>query len=349
MGNIQFDVAEVLEYDKTYQYIGPDNPDSNTDKLFAIKVRSCTEYFDKKPFIAKPSNINIKQIPLIGEIVLIYKTFNQVSTADKRREAWYYISSVDIQSSVHANLLPGLSGGKTQQEIDNTKPGTTFNFRIVSPLQPYEGDILFEGRWGNSIRFSSTIDLNGEQTQYSVPVPWKGTQPKGSKQGQGQPIIVLSNGRGNIANKKFVVENIQTDAASLYLTSTQKLSSFRLNNIIRTSDSETSFNKSQLIGTADRITLKSKSDIIVLDSNTSVEINTPLLSIGQKPNSLKEYGLHSEPVKDLFDTIIDILNFGLIAGGTPVTLNPALKSFFDSQIQLATSKIDNELIKQDKA
>jgi hypothetical protein len=86
-----------------------------------------------------------------------------------------------------------------------------------------------------------------------------------------------------------------------------------------------------------------------LNGNTAVEINTPLLSIGQKPNSFKEYGLHSEQVKDLFDTIIDILNFGLIAGSTPVTINPALKSFFDSQIQLATSKIDNELIKQDKA
>jgi hypothetical protein len=343
MRNIQFDVAEVLEYDKTYQYIEPNDPDSNIDKLFAIKVRSCTEYFNKKPFIVKPSNINFKQIPLVGEFVLIYKTFNQVSTSDKWRESWYYITAVDIQSSVHANLLPGLSGGKTQEEIDNTKPGKTFDFRIVSPLQPYEGDMLMEGRWGNSIRFSSTVDLKGTQNHYHIDVPWKGSTK------QGDPIIILSNGRKTESNKKFVVENIQTDAASLYLTSTQKLSSFQLNNIIRTSDSETSFNKSQLIGTADRITLKSKSDIIVLDSNTAVEINTPLLSIGQKPNSFKEYGLHSEQVKDLFDTIIDILNFGLIAGSTPVTINPALKSFFDSQIQLAKNKIDNELIKQDKA
>lgn len=343
MRNIQFDVAEVLEYDKTYQYIDPNDPDSNTDKLFAIKVRSCTEYFNKKPFIAKPSNINIKQIPLVGEFVLIYKTFNQVSTADKWRESWYYITAVDIQSSVHANLLPGLSGGKTQEEIDNTKPGKTFDFRIVSPLQPYEGDFLLEGRWGNSIRFSSTVDLNGTQSHYHVNVPWKGSA------NQGDPIIILSNGRKSKSNKKFVVEDIQTDDSSLYLTSTQKLNSLRLNNTIRTSDAETAFNRSQLIGTADRIILKSKSDIIVLDSKSTVEINTPLLSIGQKANSLKEYGLHSEQVKDLFDTIIDILNFGLIAGGTPVTVNPALKGFFDSQIQLAKSNIDNKLIKQDKA
>ena len=70
---IEWDVAEVLEYDYTYQYISPNQISSNVDKLFALKVRSCSEYFNNNIFIVKPSNINLKQIPLVGEFVGYYK------------------------------------------------------------------------------------------------------------------------------------------------------------------------------------------------------------------------------------------------------------------------------------
>ena len=85
--NIQFDVAEVLEYDYTYQYIDPSQPDGNVNKLFALRVKACNSYFNDKPFLARPANMNMKQIPLVGEFVLIYKTFNQDSTPTKRRES----------------------------------------------------------------------------------------------------------------------------------------------------------------------------------------------------------------------------------------------------------------------
>ena len=39
---IDWDVAEVLEYDYTYQWIPETEPDSTTNKLFALKVRSCS-------------------------------------------------------------------------------------------------------------------------------------------------------------------------------------------------------------------------------------------------------------------------------------------------------------------
>jgi hypothetical protein len=339
INDVEFDIAEVVEYDSTYQY-----DESISNSLFTINVQSIKPY-DKIPFRALPSNNNIKNIPLIGEYVLIYKTINsQANAYQQRNQCWYYITTVDIQSSVHANLLPGVSKkiGIDTTSDDNYKPGKTFNLTTISPLQPYEGDILIEGRFGNSIRFSNTVKTGGNY--YKQP-KWSGTLSNST----GDPIIVLSNRVENLEGKKFVTEDIQRDASTLYLTSTQTLPNFRLNNIIRTSTSETAFNGSQFIGVADRVILKSKSDIIVLDSNSAVEINTPLLSIGEKPNFLKEYGLHSVQVKKLFDTIIDMLNYGLIAGSTPVTVNPALKALFDTQIQTAKEKIDNTLIKQDKA
>jgi hypothetical protein len=63
----------------------------------------------------------MKQIPLVGEFVLIYKTFNQQATTDRWREGWYYVASIDIQSSINHNMLPGLSDGARQEDIDETK------------------------------------------------------------------------------------------------------------------------------------------------------------------------------------------------------------------------------------
>jgi len=274
MANIDFDVAEVLDYDRTYNYIGPDQADSNVSELFALKVRSCSGYFNNKVFIAKPSNINIKQIPLVGEFVLIYKTFNQESTSTKWREVWYYVTSIDVQSSINENMLPGISNGLTQDEIDKVTPGKNFVQKSVSPLQPYEGDFIIEGRGGNSIRFGSTVDLSGNQTHYHVSPPWRGAGK------QGDPIIILSNGHVEFTNKKFTAENIQQDAASLYLTSTQKIPDLLLgnknsrNSINCFTPVESQYTNSQFIGIADRVILKAKTDIAVIDSPIAIVLNT---------------------------------------------------------------------------
>ena len=74
-----------------------------------------------------------------------------------------------------------------------------------------EGDILIEGRFGNSIRLSSTISGG----KYSIPAPWTG-------QVSGDPIIVLSNGR-KYKKDSYTVENAEQDGATVYLTSTQKV------------------------------------------------------------------------------------------------------------------------------
>lgn len=322
---VSFYIGQVVSLNDTYKQT------DTTKDLFSINVKIKVNNVTTDINDVIPSNSNIKQIPIIGENVLIYQAYSNKTSYSNREQKWYYLTTLNIQSNVNNNILPTITA--------NFEPEKDFTDTAVSLLQPYLGDILIEGRWGNTIRLGST---NANSDKYYKQSSWNGNTVT-------DPIITLSTRKPITPSDAYNTENLQTDDASLYLTSTQKFPEFKLNNIIRTSTGESSFNGSQFIGTADRITLKSKSDIIVLDSNSAVEINTPLISIGKKDNFLKEYGLHSEQVKDLFDTIIDILNFGLISGGTPVTMNPALKAFFDSQIQLAKNKIDNKLIKQDKA
>jgi hypothetical protein len=92
--HIEWDVAEVLEYD----YISICRSRIKMDQLlinyFASKVRSCSTKFNKnRIFISKPANINIKQIPLVGEFVLMFKTLNEESTQIIGENRWYYVNN----------------------------------------------------------------------------------------------------------------------------------------------------------------------------------------------------------------------------------------------------------------
>ena len=158
---VEFDVAEVLEYDRTYNYIGSDKDNNNISELFALKVRLCSKYFNQKIVYAKPSNMNIKQIPMIGEFVLLYKTFNQESNAVLKRETWYYVTSIDVQSSMNENMLPGISEDLPQTAIDKIKPGKNFTRKSISPLQP----LASGGGWAPPSR---------TRNRSVLPCPWSG-------------------------------------------------------------------------------------------------------------------------------------------------------------------------------
>jgi hypothetical protein len=333
---VQFVIAEVLEHDATYQYIEPSSPNSTTNNMFAIKTRSCSTYFNQKIIIAKPANINSKRIPLVGEYVLLVKTFNQEATSEKWRHSWYYLSTIDIQSSINDNTIPGLSIQLTQEQIDSTLPGKTFKPKVISPLQPFEGDVLMEGRWGNSIRFGSTVDLSDA---YSIDRPWEGKQ-------SGDPITIIANGQKNYPNKQFTVENIETDDSSLYLTSTQSIPKLKLNNIINLGKSESGFSKSQLIGVADRILLKAKTDVVVLDSQLGIELNAPKINLGA--TGQYEAILQGPAVVEVLRKIIEVIQTGFVdsTGATSIPILPSLNNIDLTRLTSNTIQIDKWIPKQ---
>lgn len=313
MKKLEWDVAEVLEYERTYQYVPSPTENSNLSELFALRVRSCGEIYNQKVYIAKPGNLSIKKIPLVGEFVLIYKTFNQQSTDKKFRESWYYLSTVDLQSSINENMIPGISGELTAEQINTLTPGKSFSRKSVSPIQPYEGDVIIEGRSGNSIRFGSSIETmsNTPAGYYYKSPSWQSTQT-------GDPIIVLSNRLDNQAKKEFVVENINSDASSLYLTSTQTLSNLKLSKELTIYNS--SFNQSQFVGVGDRIILQAKKDIAVIDSAKSIVLNTPgEVKIGD--DSADQSMVHGEILYEIILKLVNAIGAGGTADGAIVTTN----------------------------
>jgi hypothetical protein len=331
MDNIVWDVAEVIGYDRTYKYVSTPTEESNISELFALQVRSCGQLYNQKILIAKPGNVSIKKIPLVGEFVLIYKTFNQQTTDTTWRESWYYLLTVDLQSSLNENMIPGISGQLTAEQINNLQPGYTFKRKSISPVQPYEGDVLIEGRVGNSIRFGSTISNNYPASYYFKQPTWSGADST-----SGDPIIILSNRTINRDKKEFVIEDVEQDASSLYLTSTQELNTIKLSNPLIVNNN---FIGSQLIGGADRIILRAKKDIAIIDSEKGIVLNTPGdIKLGD--DSADQSMVHGEVLTRILNKLARAILSGGTASGAMVNTNtPTLLTDIASDLEELTSKL----------
>ena len=330
---VEFSVAEVLDvssYD-TYKHT-----DENTYTLFSCQAR-LDGPINRPTVSVKPINVNIKKIPIIGELILVFKLNSSlVSSKVYNQEQWYYLSTVDLNSAINHNS----TSDYTNYENANTQaPGKKFPEIDVNPLQPYEGDIIIEGRWANSIRFGSTPPTSTDKL-YTIPagVEWSGDVP-------GDPITIMSNGRKVKPNSKFAVESPADDAASIYLTSTQKINKLKLHNPVRISESTVQFNKSQLIASADRVILSAKQDCVILDSNIGIEINSPKIKMGISND--KEPLLHSDATIKLLHMIINTIKIGFkdSAGTICTPINTQLSSNTVSNLM---KKIQNWNVMVDK-
>ncbi len=266
---------------KTGSVIAVNLKDDNFDTTYAIRVRlkpSNTE------IIAYPLNTNIKRVPLIGESVLIVASTIAEGNSAKSTQRQYYIDIVSIQQNIHQNALPDVNAIKTENTLStyedvsagnpNTSGGDSdvdlgdgFVERTdVGSLQPFLGDILIEGRFGHSLRFGySPNESDTTQTP-----SWESSTVE-------DPITILSNGRGEGGEyNKFIIESVDDDLSSIWLTSSQKVGLTTSQKNIGTGvDSQKNFNNPSIILNSDRIILNSKSDYIILSGAKSVNVATP--------------------------------------------------------------------------
>jgi hypothetical protein len=233
---------------------------------------------------ANPLLGNIKNFPLINEIVYLFSLPNNTINKITSNNDQYYINIVAIWNHPHHNAYPAnpniipLSQQKdyTQTELGNTSKlsfqpatinlGKTFIERPnIHPILPFEGDIIVEGRWGNSIRIGSTVQNTSNN--------WSIT---GSN---GDPILIIRNGQGTQTEEGWipVVEDINNNNSSLYLTSTQKIplqaASISYNSYSTPPQSPNDFSGKQILFNSGRLVLNSTNDHILLSSNKSVGLN----------------------------------------------------------------------------
>ena len=186
---------------------------------------------------AIPLFSHLKYYPLINEIVLILTTHDK-NIYDGKQSATYYLPQVNMWGHPHHNALPTVKGLESEQTANDYQEtgaglvrkvddggtditlGKYFKEQInIKPLLPYEGDMILEGRFGNSIRFGST---NNSQ-EISNPNAWSDSG------NTGDPITIIRNGQSSNLDEKGwlpTTERINEDASSIYLTSNQRLQNF---------------------------------------------------------------------------------------------------------------------------
>ena len=219
---------------------------------------SIDDTFLDKCSLAKPLYPQFSYYPALKELVyIIYlpSAYNQVNST---KTGLYYINSINIWNNNQQN---------SQQVSENETLGSTFlenpNTRL---LISYQGDNIIQGRQGSSLRFSTTtrgVNPSNEWSQVGNEI---------------DSITILTNGLAYDPTKQYYVEQINKDASSIYLTSTQKIplqtdKTGVLNNLTNPLNIP-DYTNSQVILNGDRIVLNSKKDEVMLFAKTNIELNT---------------------------------------------------------------------------
>jgi hypothetical protein len=239
---------------------------------------------------AYPAFPNIKQYPLINEVVpIIYLTDTDVTESTTSVSA-YYLPPVNVwNSQIHnaipsSNVLPDsqqkdyqqVEAGSVRRITDQSTEinlGQTFNENNVidvHPLLPYEGDIIYEGRFGNSIRLGSTVN------NAKIPNTWSSVGENGS------PIFIIRNGQGPLTTESWVPtsEDINNDKSSIYLTSTQQIPLFPASNRTDSYRKSTlpeavgTYSGEQIILNSGRLVFNAKNDSIILGAEKSIHLTS---------------------------------------------------------------------------
>jgi hypothetical protein len=251
---------------------------------------------------AIPCNGQFKSFPLVNEIVLIFRGPSTKNTQTTNTKTFYYLNTFSLWNNQHANPFPDVyynntslspsmdksnadiqagsvkkpSNILTQLSLNGNSGGTFEEKGNIHPILPFAGDNILEGRFGNSIRLGGTSGNGGLGNNWS------------SAGENGSPITILKNGQpisGSSKGFEPIVEDINTDPTSIYLTSTQKIpievasskqdsgeaATVPFSNLAKqTPQSPTSYKSPQVILNSGRLLFNSTTDCIMMSSQKSI-------------------------------------------------------------------------------
>lgn len=268
---------------------------SSIGRIFFTRITSPNQAPDPtENETAQPLFPNTKHYPLINEIVYIMSLPDSSNAESPNSTSFYYFNPINIWNSSNHNGIPEpfestlpasqqrdykeIEGGAVRRVTDGGTEinlGSTFTENSSSKtLIPYEGDIIQEGRFGQSLRYGSTVPIA------NIVNPWSTTGESGD------PITLIRNGQHEDDNPAWVpqLEDINKDKSSLYLTSTQlipiEVSSPDSKGYSTPSPSLTPptepniFEGEQIILNSGRLLFNAKTDSILLTSSDSIKINS---------------------------------------------------------------------------
>lgn len=323
---------------------------------------------------AYPLNENIKITPLVGELV-VYSNY-KLSSDDNISKNFY--TPLSWWNSTHTNDLPFLLdsvlekkiGGITQASLNPSKiaeiperlskneTGKYFkrdDTQVNKKLMAFEGDVIFEGRNGQSIRFGGAIAknfmFNNESSKNLVKAS---TDTDGGwifseSQTRGQsPLIIISSGKSNFNSDGLTLESIQKDPSTILLSEggpTGIKFPFLLSAILNKPigvNIPTTYNGNTILLNSDILIFNSKVRDIILSSNNNIigmsdkniyfkttdilELDAICINLGENAKKVGQAVAMADDLMEFLDEIISSVldlkytQYGTIIPGTDLPL-----------------------------
>ena len=263
---------------------------------------------------AYSSDITTTKPPVPGEIVELKQQLAPSIEGSITTKNTFYTSILNYWNNPNTNTFLDT---KTFPDQDITLGQVFKEQATINPLKPLAGDVMLQGRQGQSIRFT------GAQNQE---VTWEQVSS------ENDPLIIISNGQIETEDGfSLISEDVNQDPSSIYLTSKQKiplqLASTRYKSYNEHPKAAEEYQDNQTLINSGRIVLNSKqSDIlqssaksISLDAKTSVNIeseqylciDSKKIFIGEKartsPESTREPVLLGNQTENFLQSLLNLL------------------------------------------
>ena len=274
----------------------------------------------------KPLNPNFQTTPVVGEIVIGVKYLGQL----------FFTTQLNLFGNPNFNTQHGISVGKKKDTLsssdgiddlpnsDDRGIETGHYFKKMDDarkLLPNEGDVIIEGRFGNSIRIGSDIRNENEES----------------------PNMIFSVGHTIEGDTKVPIEEkIDTDSSSVYLTSNQEL------NFTIGAESQlipAPYDGKQILLSSNRIILNTKEGgDILFSSNNNVGISAVKEVVIESPTTKIGGTDATEPIvlgdtlESKINDILTIIETGLLAPTGPVVVGPGAGLLASVKSTLSTIK-----------
>jgi hypothetical protein len=281
--------------------------------------------------LAYPLDVNIKRIPLVGENVIIVKSTRPTANSVTQAQVNYYLSPTATQSNVHLNLLPNTMGpvnndtsyaaaaaGAIGSAAGGFQPNGFEERTDVGSLQPFLGDVLLEGRFGHSLRFGYTPLLSNTTERPSWSAPGKVSEP----------ITIISNGRKSGGSyNKFIIEDVNDDLSSIWLTSKQQLklkpSQKKIGEDVKKPNV---YKDASIVLNSDRLFLNARDERVIISGKKDIINATPKWAMEMD----KFFNLMEKLVSELVDLTSAKATYATGVGPTgPATNAVKVKEIFD--------------------
>lgn len=242
-----------------------------------IKIRLFTQDHSRDNELlnwAFPMDSTIQEMPLLGEVVMVNKVLGNFFYSRKLYIAHRLQENSMINLNKTLNNRPSqlknvIPSGEKESSLDKHQFGRYFKpDSRVRPLKHFEGDVIIQGRMGNSIRFGSSQMEPGN----------KGMAPN----------IILRAGQAKDVEKEactsdkifgLVIEDPDNDVSSIWMTSDQVIPFEQItkdagSNFRSLVNQPQKYDGGSILINSDRVMLDAKKTHVMLFANEEIYLNS---------------------------------------------------------------------------